>query len=208
MDLNATEHFLFAGWVALWLISPVTGSLLAKFWPRLGAIAQRILLAVFVLSLALAFCTVYAPWALRGFWANASNLGAAYLALAALVWLAFRKCRKWLAVLGPLILHAAAAVLIFGGLVFANNQIPFRQLSLGHNLVVRVYRNGFMGSNFDEAVLVHEPPALPFLEHRFYSRRVDYWECTETSARLVETAGGDTVQIVCGAKVLETVPAP
>ena len=208
MDLNATEHILFAGWAVVWLLTPLIGWMLAKNWPGLGPATRRAILAICVLSLALAGCTIFAPWALRGFWANAINLGLAYLALSTLLWLAFRKCRKWLAVLAPLAIHAVLGIQIFVCLVFANNQIPFRQMDLGHDLVARIYRKGFMGSSLDEAVLVHQPRGLPLMEHRFFARNIEYWECTETSARLLEAPTGDTVQIVCGTRVLNTVPVP
>ena len=208
MDLNATEHILFAGWAVVWLLTPLIGWMLAKNWPGLGPATRRAILAICVLSLALAGCTIFAPWALRGFWANAINLGLAYLALSTLLWLAFRKCRKWLAVLAPLAIHAVLGIQIFVCLVFANNQIPFHQMDLGHGLVARIYRKGFMGSSFDEAVLVLRPRGLPLMEHRFYAREIEYWECTETSAKLVETTAGETVQIVCGTQVLNIVPVP
>jgi hypothetical protein len=182
--------------------------LLARNWPRLGLLWRQAILSICALSLALAYCTIFAPWALRGFWANAVNLGAAYMALSTLIWLAFRKCRKWLAVLAPLAIHAVLGVQIFVCLAFAGNQIPFRQITLSHDLVARIYRKGFMGSDFDEAVIVHQPQSFPLVEDRFYARRIDYWDCTETSARLVETPGGDTVKLVCGTKVLNTVPVP
>jgi hypothetical protein len=208
MNLNSTDHVLFAGWAAVCLVSPFIGWLVARSWRSSGSIWRLCILAACLISFALAACTLFAPWSLRGFWANAADLAVAFVSLSVLIWLALSRCPRWLSVLGPVLIQIALVVPVFIGLVFSDDQIPFREMRLSANVDARIYRKRFPGTDFDEMTVVHRPGWLPVVEHTIYRRNIKYWECTSASARMAAAATGDVVQIVCGQQVMDTIVTP
>jgi hypothetical protein len=208
MDLNFTEHMVWSGWVSVLTLGPVCGWIAARQWTPVNSVGRAVIVACCLVSLALAGCTLWAPWTLRGFWANAANLMLAYLSFSILLWVAFRSARKWLSILGPLAVNLVCVTPIFIGLIFCEDQIPRRAVRLADNLVFRVYAKRAPGKDFDEVNVVRQPSWLPVMEEKIYRRTIHYWECTAASARLVPAPEGGAVEIVCEKQVLDRIATP
>jgi hypothetical protein len=208
MDMNLTEHVVWSGWIVVLGLGPLCGWIAGRQWGRLNSGVRAFILACCLISLALGGCTLWAPWTLRGFWANAANLMLAYISFSVLDWLAFRSRRKWLSILGPLAVNLVCVTPIFVGLIFCEDQIPRRAVRLTDDLVFRVYAKRAPGTDFDEVMVIREPGWLPVAEEKIYRRNIHYWECTAASARFVSAPAGDTVEILCEKQVLERISVP
>ena len=207
-NLESTAIALRIGWPVVLALSPLCGWLLANSWQRLSGRWRKTVLVTSFLSLALVSSTLFAQWALRGFWANAVNLGLAYVLLSALIWLACKKAPGLLRIAAPLLANLTCTIPILIFIVLVRDEIPVGHASFGGHLVARIYERGFTGNDFDLVVVVEQPHWLPFMEKTLREQSIWDGDCITTTARLVPTSTGNAVQVICGQRAVETINAP
>jgi hypothetical protein len=104
-------------------------------------------------------------------------------------------------------LTCAILVLICLALIL-REKIPVGNASFKGHLVARVYERGFVGSDFDQVVIVEQPPWLPFMERTLREQTILDGECFTSTAQLIPTPNGDSVQLICGQRAVEVIDAP
>jgi hypothetical protein len=197
--MEGSEGNMWILWAIAAPLGPLLGWLLRKFWSSLDRLLRYFALAFFAVSIAVALCTIFTPWSLRGIWPQAVNLALAYISAACLCGVAFTKSKRSLSLFAIRGFAVVILLFVYYGLLFAywRTDPVESETVLGDNLVVRRCSGGWASIYWEGVTIVQQPSRL--VERTLYRVHIgDTGDCDETSVRVNADPLSREIRVQCG----------